>query len=237
MLGIAMYITIETLNKQGLSKSEIAKLTSHDRKTVQKVIKKLAQGQNGPVKKPHPSKLGAFEPQIIKCLENELTAVRIHEELLSLGIKVSYSLVKHYIAHLNNSKGICIRFHTKPGKEAQVDFGYVGLQPNPRGKRKKAWIFNMRLSYSRLDYYEIVFDQKVDTFIQCHINAFKYFGDVPKTIKIDNLKAAILEANLYEPIYQATYKKFSGYYFFQSLPCRIKQPQEKPCISYCTSYH
>jgi transposase len=32
----------------------------------------------------------------------------------------------------------------------------------------------MRLSYSRLDYYEVVFDQKVETWIQCHINAFRY---------------------------------------------------------------
>ena len=27
----------------------------------------------------------------------------------------------------------------------------------------KAYVFNMRLSYSRLNYYEIVFDQKVET--------------------------------------------------------------------------
>lgn len=43
-------------------------------------------------------------------------------------------------------------------------------------------------------YCKIVFDQEVKNFIRCHEDAFRYFGGVPKTVKIDNLKAAILEA-------------------------------------------
>ena len=87
-----------------------------------------------------------------------------------------------------------------PAEEAQVDFGDIGRRYDQEGKLRKAYIFNMRLSYSRMDYYEIVFDQKAETWIQCHINAFKYFGGVPKVIKLDNLKAAIVLANFYEPI-------------------------------------
>lgn len=85
----------------------------------------------------------------------------------------------------------------------------------------------MRLSYSRLDYYEAVFDQKVETFIKCHISAFRYFGGVVKTVKIDNLKAAILEANFYEPTYQSLYKNFADYFNFFPLPYRVRKPQEK----------
>ena len=39
MIGVNMCITIATLWKQGRSKSEISRLTGHDRKTVRKVIK------------------------------------------------------------------------------------------------------------------------------------------------------------------------------------------------------
>ena len=85
----------------------------------------------------------------------------------------------------------------------------------------------MRLSYSRLDYYEKVYDQRVETFIQCHINAFEYFGGVPEVVKIDNLKAAILEANFYEPIYQRMYKDFANYYGFRPIPCRVYHPNDK----------
>ena len=85
----------------------------------------------------------------------------------------------------------------------------------------------MRLSYSRLDYYEKVYDQRVETFIQCHINAFKYFGGVPECVKIDNLKAAILEANFYEPVFQSMYKGFATHYNFKPVPCRIYRPNDK----------
>lgn len=53
----------------------------------------------------------------------------------------------------------------------------------------------MVLSYSRYMYAEIVFEQTVETFIQCHKNAFKYFGGVVEVVKIDNLKAGVLNVD------------------------------------------
>lgn len=85
----------------------------------------------------------------------------------------------------------------------------------------------MRLCFSRLDYYEIMFDQTVATFIKCHINAFEYFGGLPEIVKIDNLKSAIVEANFYEPIYQKQYLQFARYYQFNPVACRVRLSQEK----------
>ncbi len=80
------------------------------------------------------------------------------------------------------TKNHVIRFHTAADGEAQVDFGYVGYLPDTFNKRRKVWV----LSFSRLDYYEVVFDQKVETFIHCHVNAFRYFGRVLHVVKLDN---------------------------------------------------
>jgi transposase len=226
MLEKAMQITIETLWKQGKSKSEISRVTGHDWKTVNKIIKSLQTGKY-PQKKPHPKILDKHKEQVLEFLEKGLSGVRIQEELNRLGVKVSYSAVKKYLSDIKKKQKISVRFHTKPAEEAQVDFGYVGLTPDNKGKKRKTWIFNMRLSYSRLDYYEKVYDQKVETFIQCHINAFNFFGGVPHYVRIDNLKAAILDANFYEPIYQALYKQFADYCAFGPIPCRVRQPQEK----------
>lgn len=208
MLEFFMHITIESLWKLGHNKSEISRLTHHDWKTVNKVIKSLEAG-GFPVKKPHPKVLDDFKPQILEFIEKGLTGIRIFEELRSLGANVGYSAVKRYIATIKMHDDVHIRFHTGPGEESQVDFGYVGLTPDQFNNRRKTWVFNMRLSYSRLDYYESVFDQKVETFIQCHINAFRYFKGIPARIKIDNLKAAILEANFYEPVYGLRLKTMS----------------------------
>lgn len=227
MLGGAMYTTIKTLWEKNQNKSQISRLTGHDWKTVSKVIKDIESGIEYPAKKPHPRKLDPYQEKILKWIEEDLTGVRIYEKLTESGVKVGYSTVKNYIQNIKKNKNVFVRIHTEPGKESQVDFGYVGLTPGNDGKRHKTWVFNMRLSNSRYDYYEKVYNQRVETFIQCHINAFRYYGGVPETVKIDNLKAAILEANFYEPIYQQLYKSFAEYYSFKPLPCRIYRPNDK----------
>lgn len=227
MLGTAMYTTIKTLKELGKSKSEIARLTGHDWKTVSKVIKNIESGQGDPKAKERESIVDAYKEKVVELLEKGLSGVRIHEELSACGFRGTYSAVKKYIRKLKRKEDIFVRVHTLAGQEAQVDFGYVGRIKDDEGKRRKSWVFNMRLSYSRLDYYEKVYNQKVETFIICHINAFEYFGGVSEIVKIDNLKAAILEANFYEPVYQRMYKDFAQYYGFRPVPCRIYHPNDK----------
>lgn len=116
--------------------------------------------------------------------------------------------------------------HSLPGEEAQVDFGYIGTI-KVKGVSKKAWIFVMSLSYSRYMYVSITLDQSVKTFIRCHTEAFRFFGGVPQTVKIDNLKAAIVETDFYEPTVQRTYAAFADYYEFLPNPCRVYTPTDK----------
>jgi len=226
MIGVAMYITIKSLWERHKNKSLIARLTGHDWKTVAKRIKEIEAGKEYPKKKPHPRILDLHKEQILEWLEDNLSGVRIHEKMQEKGLKIGYSTVKDYIYQIKKRDNIFIRMHTLPAEEAQVDFGYLGYTLY-KGKKRKTWVFNMRLSYSRLDYYEIVYDQRVETFIRCHINAFNYFGGIPRYIKIDNLKSAILQANFYEPIYQELYKNFAYHYGFHPLPCRVRRPNDK----------
>jgi transposase len=75
-----------------------------------------------------------------------------------------------------------------PGSEAQVDFGYAGFFLDPAsGVPRKAWLFVMVLSYSRHLYAEVVFDQRVETWLLCHAHAFAAFGGVPARIVLDCL--------------------------------------------------
>ncbi len=227
MIKVYMCITIQTLWKQRKSKSEIARITKYNWRTVNRVIKALEVGRIQPERKKRRSILDPYRDEILEYLEQDLSCVRIYEKLNMGECKVAYSTIKKYVSKIKKREEICIRFHSDPGEEAQVDFGYFGKVPDDKGKLRKTWVFNMRLSYSRLDYFETVYDQSVATFIRCHINAFNYFNGVPKFVKIDNLKAAVLNASFYEPIYQKQYKKFAEYYGFDPLPCRVRQPQEK----------
>jgi transposase len=190
MLGVAMYTTIRTLFKKGLNKCEIARATGHDWKTVSKVIK---NGGAPPERKPHPRILDTYREGILELMELGLNGVRIHEEIRRKGVKVGYTAVKEYIVGIKKRDDIFIRIHTKPGEEVQVDFGYIGRTKDNSGKLRKTWIFHMKISYSRKDFYRKVYNQKVETFIECHEEAFKYFGGVPEYVRIDDLKAAVLE--------------------------------------------
>lgn len=228
MIGAAMFTTIKTLWEKHKNKSVIAALTGHDWKTVSKAIKLIELGVGYPEKKPHPRILDPYKERIVEWLEKEgLNSLKTFERLRFEGVKVGYTTVKTYLADIKKRDEIFVRIQTLPGEESQVDFGYVGLTPDNNGKRRKTWIFNMRLSYSRLDYYQKVYDQRVETFIACHEKAFAYFGGVPGTVRIDNLKAAVLEANFYEPIYQRLYSSFADHYGFKIIPCRIYKPNDK----------
>lgn len=228
MIGIAMYTTVLTLYNQGKSQRKISKLLDVDRKSVRKIVKKY---ESTGIEEPGPiiskSVLSNWQDKIVEFLERDLSYVRIFEELQSLGYKGSYSSMRRYIIAQNLKVESCIRFHTLPGEEAQVDFGDIGKKYDTQGNERKSYIFNMRLSHSRLDYYEIVFDQKVETWFKCHINAFEFFGGVPEYVKLDNLKAGILKVGFYESTYQREYKRLADHYRFNVSPCRVAKPQEK----------
>lgn len=74
-----MYITIQTLWEQGYNKAEIAKITGHDWKTVNKIINAYQKGKSGPCKKQHPCILDQHQALVLELLEKGLSGVRIHE--------------------------------------------------------------------------------------------------------------------------------------------------------------
>ncbi|HBM14913.1 MAG TPA: hypothetical protein DD381_00965 [Lentisphaeria bacterium] len=139
-----MNITIETLWKLGKNKSEISRSVNHDWKTVSKVVESMKEGKY-PEKKPHPKQLDIYRAKIIEYLKNGLTGRRVFEELRTLGSKASYSAVKDYISEIRRRQDICVRFHTAPGEESQVDFGDVGLTRDNAGKKRETWVFRVIL--------------------------------------------------------------------------------------------
>lgn len=226
MLGVHMQTTVKTLFEKGHSKTKIGEILGIDRKTVRKILKNPDKDVHIE-KQPHPSVLDKHREFIDVSILKELSATRIYQDLQKKGFEGAYSTVRDYVRKLKgNSQKAYMVIETLPGEEAQVDFGYIGTL-NIGGKKKKAWVFVMTLSYSRYMYVKIVFDQTVKTFIKCHVESFRYFGGVPETVKIDNLKAGVIEANFYEPIIQRTYAAFAAHYGFWADPCRVYTPTDK----------
>lgn len=232
-----MYTTIKTLFDKGYNKTQVADMLGIDRGTVRNVLKRIENGEEIK-RKEVGSILDPYKEIIHIKVNQELSSKRIFQDISQdHGYTGSYDTVKKYVkGHKESNSKVYMVNTALPGEEVQVDFGYVGKIPDPSGVLKKAWVFCMILSYSRLMYCEIVFNQKVKTFIKCHENAFRYFGGIPRTVKIDNLKAAILEASFYEPVYQREYEAFSKYYGFLSIPCRVRTPTDKAKIESGVKY-
>lgn len=145
------------------------------------------------------------------------------------GYAGSYSAVRRYVSHLEpDIPEAYTRVHTAPGEEMQVDFGSVGQLYDPARERiRTAYAFVATLSYSRHQYAELVFDQKIATWISLHRRAFEFFGGIVRRVVPDNLKAAVLEALVYDPVLGEAYRQMALYYGFLISPTRPATPRHK----------
>ena len=116
---------------------------------------------------------------------------------------------------------------TAPGEEAEIDFGYLGMLPGPSGKLVKTWGLVIILAYSRVGYYAICYNQKLETLIKEIVNAFRYFGGVPKKLKVDNMKTAVLKNRRYDLEFNQEFLEFANHYGTVIIPCTPYSPEQK----------
>ena len=165
-------------------------------------------------------------------------AIRDCLRLSHPDFQCSESAMKRFVASLRRDVGVTaadvvIRVETGPGEVAQVDFGYVGKIFDPgTGLRRKTWAFVMTLGFSRRMFVHFVHDQRVETWLFCHILAFEHFGGVPATIVPDNLKAAVVRCAFAadadcDTTLNRSYLDLARYYGFLVDPAPPRSPEKK----------
>lgn len=150
--------------------------------------------------------------------------------------KASYHAVRRFARRLKEERGVqaedvAIPLTTRPGLEAQVDFGFVGHVFDPETeRRRKAWVFTLTLSHSRHRVDLLVFDQSSETWIWCHEESFRRLGGVPETIVPDNLKAAVIRRAFSvreETKLTRAYRELARHYDFVVDPTPVRSPEKK----------
>jgi hypothetical protein len=140
----------------------------------------------------------------------------------------SYSSVRRFLQRLDQSRPIPFRrLEVLPGEPAQVDFGTGAPILRPDGKRRRPHVFRVVLSFSRKAYSEVVYHQTTENFLRCLENAFWYFGGVAQTIVIDNLKAAVKQADWYDPDVHPKIQSFCQHYGTVILPTKPRMARHK----------
>jgi transposase len=162
-------------------------------------------------------------------LELGLSAQRIYQDLVAAyGFRGSYPSVSRYVAKLKAREPERVwRMECEPGEEMQVDFGLGAPLVEPGGKTRRTWLFRAVLSYSRKGYSEVVLRQDTETFIRVIENAVRYFGGVARLLNFDNLKAAVIKADWYDPALNPKLADFCRHYGMTPMPCRSYTPQHK----------
>jgi transposase len=174
---------------------------------------------------------------IMAKAEVGLSAQRIYQDLVEEnGFTDSYQSVKRFVRKLRAVQPERIwRLECQPGEELQLDFGLGAPLDDGQGKKRRSWVLRMVLSYSRKAYSEAVTRQDTETFLRCLENGLRTFGGSTLLLNLDNMKAAVLKADWFDPDINPKLADFCRHYRMHVVPCRPWMPQHKALNSYCTS--
>jgi transposase len=156
-----------------------------------------------------------------------LRATRLLEMLRDRGFTGSiYQLRRAVPALRPTPREAFFRLTTLPGEQAQVDWASFGKVQVGQARRDLS-CFVMTLSYSRAFYLEFFFDQRMENFLQAHVNAFAFFGGPPRHLLYDNLKSAVLARHGDLIRFHPRLLELCGHYHFAALPCQPRRGNEK----------
>ncbi|HEV3345171.1 MAG TPA: IS21 family transposase [Pirellulales bacterium] len=190
----------------------------------------LATGDSAPSRASGPSnRCEPWRELIVQKLDAGLTAQRIYQDLTSDHQYIgSYYSVLRLVRKLSGKRELpCRRMEVEPGQEAQVDFGRGAPIRCAEGKRRTSWVFRIVLSHSRKAYSEAVSRQSTNDFLRCLENAFAHFGGLPRTLVIDNLRAAVKRADWFDPELCPKVASFARHYGIVILPTKPYTPRHK----------
>ncbi|GHV96765.1 integrase [Spirochaetia bacterium] len=116
----------------------------------------------------------------------------------------------------------------KAGDQMMVDWVGMTMQYTDRkGDSHKVYFFVAILPATSLIYAEPFLDMRMESWIEAHINAFEYFGGVPRLLIPDNLKNAVSRVSRHESELNKTYVEMARYYGTAVLPARPYEPRDK----------
>lgn len=255
VLKVSMQQTILELLSRGWSQRRVARELGVNRSTVARYAHLQAEARASPdaVSKPaistpgsdptsppkpaistlgstgRPSSCVPLRSVILRKLEEGLSGKRIHQDLVAdHEFTGSYQSVKRFVRGLRDSSPLPFRrMECDPGQEAQVDFGRGAPVLQSNGRRKYPHVLRVVLSHSRKGYSEVVYRQTTEAFIRALENAFRFFGGVPATVVIDNLKAAVTKADWFDPDLNPKVRSFAEHYGTVILTTKPYTPRHK----------
>jgi len=177
------------------------------------------------------SKLDPFKEQIKQWMQEDhcYNCEAMLPRLLDMGYTGSLSVLKAFVHPLRPPQAghaPVQRFETGPGEQVQFDWGEFKYEQD--GVPRKIYGFTAILCYSRMRF--VTFVKRCDgpTLIRCLMEAFEYFGGLPKAALTDRMKSVLLvEMEGKIPRWNPRFADFMASIGVAPRVCRAYTPQTK----------
>jgi transposase len=229
MLRSELVISLHTMRAEGKSIREIARQTGYSRNTIRRYLRCVGIPEKQ-TRKSRGSKLDPFKPFLQERLQEGIYNCEVLFELLQeKGYTGGRTILKDYVKDFRPPRQVpaVLRYETKPGEYAQVDWGlcdYVDLD----GTVRKVPVFVMVLGYSRATYIEFTKRCDIHSFLRCLIHAFEYFGGIPKVMLTDQMKTVVLGmGDDRKPRWHSLFADFAAAIGLVPKVCKVRRPETK----------
>ena len=172
-----------------------------------------------------------YRELILTALSDGRNAMSIWQDLVDIyGFAGGYDSVKRFVRKLRgvSSPEARVVIETRPGEEAQVDWG-TGPQvlDSRTGKYRKTRLFVMTLAHSRKSVRLIAWKSGTQVWAQLHEEAFRRLGGATRVVVLDNLREGVIAPDIYDPTINPLYRDVLKHYGVVALPCRVRDPDRK----------
>jgi len=190
---------------------------------------------------PHRARITAWLARDEKTDKRGLRLTKVHQLLGREGIDVAYSSLHRFAVKycgFSDSRRFTVRMaESAPAEVAEVDFGRLGLIWDPeKGHNRVAHALIVTLVHSRHQYVHVTHSQKLQDLIDGLEDAWIFFQGVTRRLVIDNLRAAVTKADIYDPVFERIFNEYAAYRGFVIDAARVAQAKDKPRVERNVQY-
>jgi transposase len=181
-----------------------------------------------------------YVPVIAKVLEKypDLHASRLYQMMCDRGYPGrSDGHFRRQIARIRPRKlpEPFARLDMPAGEQAQMDWGHFGKVAVGRAMRRLC-AHLVTLSWSRMVFLQFFYEMQMPCFLRGHVDAFEFFGGVPRRIIYDNLKSACVERYGKAIHFNESFLQAASHYGFEPILAAPRRGNEKGRVERSVGY-
>jgi transposase len=185
----------------------------------------------------------SLEPQVeaIKgWVKKDVPLTKVHTLLARRGVAVPYRTLHRFAVErcdFGPGRATVRVADGEPGVELQIDFGKMGLVPDPTaGHRRVCWALVFTACYSRHTYVWLTHRQRLSDVIAGCEAAWIFYGGVFRVLIPDNMKAIVDVADPLCARINAAFAEYAQSRGFGVDPTRVRSPMDKGRVERTVAY-